>query len=75
MYFPRTYPSDYLPKDLFNTTYLIPGAILPNKPAHRMNRKEAMEVEGPVEELVSKTLVRESLSPCVILALPRRMEA
>ena len=34
-----------------------------------MNRKETMEVQRPVEELISKGLVKESLSSCVVPAL------
>ena len=33
---------------------LIPGAVLPNKPAYRMNPKETMEIQRQVEELLSK---------------------
>ena len=34
-----------------------------------MNPKETMEIQRQVEELMSKGLVRESLSPCDVLAL------
>jgi len=47
---------------------LIPEAILPNKPDYRMNHKETMEIQTQVAELISKGLVRESLSPCVVPA-------
>jgi len=33
-----------------------------------MNLKEIMEIQRQVDELISKGLVRESLSPCAILA-------
>jgi len=48
---------------------LIPGAILPSKLAYRTNRKETIETQRQVEELIVKGLVRESLSPCVVPAL------
>ena len=41
---------------------LIFGAILPNKLAYRMNPKENMEIQRQVAKLISKGLVRESLS-------------
>jgi len=34
-----------------------------------MNPKETMEIQQQVEELMSKGLVRESLSPCAVPAL------
>jgi len=48
---------------------LISRAILPNKPAYNMYSKETTEIQRQVDELISKGLVRESLSPCAILAL------
>jgi len=48
---------------------LTPGAILPNKLAYRINTKETMEIQRQVKELITKGLVRESLSPCAVLAL------
>jgi len=48
---------------------LILGAILPKKPAYRMNPKETIEIQRQLEELISKGLVRGSLSPCAVPAL------
>ena len=48
---------------------LIPGPILPNKPAHRMNLRDIIEIQRKVKEFISKALVRESLSPCAVLVL------
>ena len=42
---------------------------MPNKPAHRMNPKETIELYRQVEELIYKGFVRESLSPCAISAV------
>ena len=42
---------------------------MPNKLAYRMNPKETIEIQRQVDELTSKGLVRESLSPCAIPAL------
>ena len=41
---------------------LIPGAIVPNKPAYRINPKETMEIQRQVEELISKGLIRKVLA-------------
>ncbi|KAD4586628.1 hypothetical protein E3N88_24229 [Mikania micrantha] len=54
----------------------IPGSILPNKPAYRTNPKKTLEIQKQVEGLLSKGLIRESLSPCVIptLLVPKNGE-
>ena len=58
-----------LKRDMQHRIDLIPGSILPNKPASRMNPKDTMEIQRQVEELKEKHLIRESLSPCVVPAL------
>jgi len=68
--FPEEIPSGLPPRrSIQHHIDLIPGAILPNKPAHRMNPTETREIHRQVEELISKGLVRESLIPCAIPAL------
>ena len=68
--FPEEIPSGLPPKrDIQHHIDLIPGSILPNKPAYRTNPKETQEIQRQVEELMSKGLVRESLSSCVVPAL------
>jgi len=75
--FTEEIPSGLTPKrDIQYHIDLISREILPNKPACRMNPKDTMEVQRQVEELISKGLVRESLSPSAIptLLVPRKME-
>ena len=68
--FPDESPAGLPPKrDIQHHIDLIPGAVLPNKPAYRMNPKDTGEIQRQVEELVSKGLVQESLSPCAVPAL------
>ena len=73
--FPEEIPSGLPPKrSIEHHIDLIPGAILPNKPAYRMNPKDTIEIQRQVEELISKGLVRESLSPYAVptLLVPKK---
>ena len=68
--FPDDIPSGLPPKrTIQHHIDLIPGSILPNKPAYRMNPKDTLEIQRQVEALISKGLVQESLSPCAVPAL------
>jgi hypothetical protein len=46
---------------------LILGASLPNKASYRLTPQENEEVKRQVQDLMDKGLIRESLSPCVVL--------
>jgi len=68
--FPKEIPSDLPPqRSTQHHIDLIPRAILPNKLPYRMSPKDTLEIQRQVEELIFKGLVRESLSPCTVLAL------
>jgi len=54
------------PRSIQHKIDLIPGSILPNKPAYRMNPQDTQEIQRQVDELLSKSLIRESLSPCTV---------
>jgi hypothetical protein len=48
---------------------LIPGASLPNKSTYILTPQENEEVKKQVQYLLDKWLIRESLSPCVVLTV------
>ena len=48
---------------------LILGSSLPNKAAYRLNPRQQVELQRQVEELLSKGLIQESLSPRDVPAL------
>ena len=45
---------------------LIPRASLPNKDAYRMTPKENEEIGNQLQKLLDKSLIKESLIPCVV---------
>ncbi|XP_058005436.1 uncharacterized protein LOC131181399 [Hevea brasiliensis] len=68
--FPEDLPEGLRPlRGIEHQIDLIPRAALPNRPAYRSNPKKAKELHKQVMELLKKGYVRESMSPCSILAL------
>ncbi|GKE38635.1 reverse transcriptase domain-containing protein, partial [Tanacetum coccineum] len=58
-----------LMREIQHCIEFLPGSIIPNKLAYRMNPKEFEELHRQVNDLLEKGLIRESMSPCVVLAL------
>ncbi|KAJ0454022.1 putative nucleotidyltransferase, Ribonuclease H [Helianthus annuus] len=73
--FPLEIPPGLPPKrSIQHKIDLIPGSILPNKPAYRTNPRETLEIRKQVDTLLEKGLIRESLSPCAVptLLVPKK---
>ncbi|GKV33822.1 hypothetical protein SLEP1_g42272 [Rubroshorea leprosula] len=61
-------------RDIQHAIDFIPGSVIPNKPAYRMNRQEYAELQRQVKELMEKGLVKESVSSCAVpvLLVPKK---
>ncbi|GKV14749.1 hypothetical protein SLEP1_g25572 [Rubroshorea leprosula] len=61
-------------RDIQHAIDFIPGSVILNKPAYRMNPQEYAELQRQVKELMEKGLVKENVSPCTVpvLLVPKK---
>jgi len=68
--FPNELPKGLPPiRGIEHQIDLVLGASFPNRPAYRCNPEEAKKIQRQVGELLEKSYVRESLSPCSVPTL------
>ncbi|XP_074292223.1 uncharacterized protein LOC141619091 [Silene latifolia] len=68
--FPAELPSGLPPlRGIEHQIDLVPGSVLPNRPAYRCDPDATRELQKQINELMNKGFVRESLSPCAVPAL------
>ncbi|XP_073037004.1 uncharacterized protein [Primulina eburnea] len=73
--FPEELPQGLPPlRGIEHQIDLVPGIVLPNRPAYRSNPEETKELQLQVSELLDRGFVRESMSPCAVpvLRVPKK---
>ena len=68
--YPDELPNQLPPlRDIQHQIDFIPGSKLPHLPHYRMSPREHGIIQGMVDDLLSKNLIRPSISPCAVPAL------
>nr|GEZ35181.1 hypothetical protein [Tanacetum cinerariifolium] len=72
---PNEIPTGLPMREVHHCINLVPGSVLPNKAAYRMNLKEHEELQRQVDKILKKVVLQESKSPYVVPALlvPKKM--
>ncbi|XP_075515403.1 uncharacterized protein LOC142550046 [Primulina tabacum] len=73
--FPEELPQGLSPlRGIEHQIDLVPGSVLPNRPAYRSNPEETKKLQRQVSELLDRGFVRESMSPCAVpvLLVPKK---
>nr|GEX25368.1 hypothetical protein [Tanacetum cinerariifolium] len=72
---PNEIPTGLPMREVQHCINLVPGSVLPNKAAYRMNLKEHEELQRQVDKILKKVVLQESKSPYVVPALfvPKKM--
>nr|GFB22424.1 transposon Ty3-I Gag-Pol polyprotein [Tanacetum cinerariifolium] len=66
---PNEIPTGLPMREVQHCINLVPGSVLPNKAAYRMNPKEHEELQRQVDKIFKKGVLQESKSPYAVPAL------
>jgi len=68
--FPEDIPNGLPPlRGIEHRIGIVPGGSIPNYLAYKSNPEETKELQRKLDELMMKGYIRESMSPCAVLAL------
>ena len=72
---PVDFPPGLLPlRAIQHQTNLVSRSSLPNRPIYRLSPKESKDLQRQVVELLERSYIRESMSPCAVppLLVPKK---